>query len=206
MLVTVGTYNVLAASLGSNTIPWVTDLPPDLIAEVDALLRAANGGGNGGGSGGGSGGVTSWAALLRGPISSEYKRHFHKNWHPLPPAPHPHAADSSLMRRLWAQPDLGSNADLDPLLRGAPVADDVATGLCAPPLPCRARGRPLRWWRVNAMGAMAGGAVSASCLRTRWSISLRRRAPPPPPPPPPPPLPALLPTMPASAPARCAAC
>ncbi|KAA8499354.1 hypothetical protein FVE85_6939 [Porphyridium purpureum] len=79
------TYNMLARSLGSNSIPWVMDVPPAAVALADAaltakhsrrLIRAA-----------GAAALPppptrqcTWAELARGPLASHYIDHFHKNY------------------------------------------------------------------------------------------------------------------------------
>tara|TARA_B110000208_G_scaffold101116_1_gene126075 strand:+ start:35 stop:1843 length:1809 start_codon:yes stop_codon:yes gene_type:complete len=96
-------YNILAGTLGSNTIPWVTSISSEMLLRVNAALGAASS----------DGGVSDWESLLRGPISAAYTAHFHKNWDVLPDG----LNESAHMRRVWAMRDVRSTADLDALLR-----------------------------------------------------------------------------------------
>eukprot|EP01006_Ploeotia_vitrea_P054243 TRINITY_DN67866_c2_g2_i4.p1 TRINITY_DN67866_c2_g2~~TRINITY_DN67866_c2_g2_i4.p1 ORF type:complete len:360 (+),score=21.53 TRINITY_DN67866_c2_g2_i4:33-1082(+) len=54
------TYNMLASSLGSNTIPWVLEISPEWITRL--------------------GGDAAWKSI-KATLSEEYKAHFHKNTH-----------------------------------------------------------------------------------------------------------------------------
>ena len=55
-------YNILAPSLGSNTIPWVTALSRELSESVDAALGVAP-----------VEGATTWETLLKRVITPEYR-------------------------------------------------------------------------------------------------------------------------------------
>ena len=68
------TYNILARSLGSNTIPWVLNVSPQTRARIEDKTGEAFG---------------TWR---RTAVDEEYKRHWHKNFH---------SGDYAAMRALW---------------------------------------------------------------------------------------------------------
>ena len=70
------TYNILARSLGSNTIPWVLNVSPQTRARIEDKTGEAFG---------------TWR---RTAVDEEYKRHWHKNFH---------SGDYAAMRALYGQ-------------------------------------------------------------------------------------------------------
>ena len=68
------TYNILARSLGSNTIPWVLNVSPQTRARIEDKTGEAFG------------------AWRKTNVDEEYKRHWHKNFH---------SGDYAAMRALW---------------------------------------------------------------------------------------------------------
>ena len=87
-------YNMLAASLGSNTIPWVMSLSPGAVAAAEKELK------NKGSS------ATTWKDFVRKTLSPEYTSSFHSNYSPVWPK-----KESIHMRSLWAA-EINSAADL----------------------------------------------------------------------------------------------
>ena len=77
------TYNILARSLGSNTIPWVLNVSPQTRARIEDKTGEAFG---------------TWR---RTAVDEEYKRHWHKNFH---------SGDYAAMRALWGCRGLGRTA------------------------------------------------------------------------------------------------
>mmetsp|Transcript_19275 Transcript_19275/g.60322 ORF Transcript_19275/g.60322 Transcript_19275/m.60322 type:complete len:431 (+) Transcript_19275:594-1886(+) len=84
------TYNILARSLGSNTIPWVMNVSPSTRERIEAATGRP------------------WAEWRKGNVDEEYKRNWHKNFA---------SGDYSAMRRLWGRP-LASAADVPDALGG----------------------------------------------------------------------------------------
>jgi len=74
-LFTALTYNILARSLGSNTIPWVMQVSPDTKRRVEGVAGLP------------------WDEWRRGAVDAEYKRHWHKNFA---------SGDYATMRKFWS--------------------------------------------------------------------------------------------------------
>mmetsp|Transcript_25085 Transcript_25085/g.75304 ORF Transcript_25085/g.75304 Transcript_25085/m.75304 type:complete len:455 (-) Transcript_25085:6-1370(-) len=87
---TVLTYNILARSLGSNTIPWVMSVSAATRARVERQTGQP------------------WGEWRKAYIDDEYKRHWHKNFK---------SGDYTAMRRLWGRP-VRSAADVPDALKG----------------------------------------------------------------------------------------
>ena len=85
------TYNNLARSLGSNTIPWVLNVSPQTRARIEDKTGEAFG---------------TWR---RTAVDEEYKRHWHKNFH---------SGDYAAMRALWGCRVLRSDSDIPEKLSG----------------------------------------------------------------------------------------
>ena len=85
------TYNILARSLGSNTIPWVLNVSPQTRARIEDKTGEAFG------------------AWRKSNVDEEYKRHWHKNFH---------SGDYAAMRALWGCRVLRSDGDIPEKLSG----------------------------------------------------------------------------------------
>ena len=85
------TYNILARSLGSNTIPWVLNVSPQTRARIEDKTGEAFG------------------AWRKSNVDEEYKRHWHKNFH---------SGDYAAMRALWGCRVLRSDSDIPEKLSG----------------------------------------------------------------------------------------
>ena len=85
------TYNILARSLGSNTIPWVLNVSPQTRARIEDKTGEA---------------FNNWR---RANVDDEYKRHWHKNFH---------SGDYAAMRALWGCRVLRSDGDIPEKLSG----------------------------------------------------------------------------------------
>ena len=85
------TYNILARSLGSNTIPWVLNVSPQTRARIEDKTGQA---------------FNNWR---RTAVDEEYKRHWHKNFH---------SGDYAAMRALWGCRVLRSDSDIPEKLSG----------------------------------------------------------------------------------------
>lgn len=92
---TLVTYNILARSLGSNTVPWVMGVSPEWEARVDAHLAAAHGAT-----------ARNWAGV-RQALAAEYGGKFHKN-----DATQDDPLKYHSMRALWATERLASADDV----------------------------------------------------------------------------------------------
>ena len=79
------TYNILARSLGSNTIPWCIAIDAAFRERVEAATS------------------TKWSAFKSATLTPEYKAHFHKNFA---------AGEYTAMRAFWAARKCASAADL----------------------------------------------------------------------------------------------
>lgn len=88
--VVVVNYNILAKSLGSNCIPWVMSVSPELRQRVEMQTGRA------------------WIEWKADTLASAYKSHFHKNYS---------SGDYATMRGLWSA-RLDSVADLPAALNG----------------------------------------------------------------------------------------
>ena len=94
-------YNLLAASLGSNTIPWVMTISQRAQKAAEQELRNK------------SGGCGSWKDFVKNVLSVEYRAGFHSNYSPVWPK-----KESSHMRAVWAA-EINSTSDLPlPLQQG----------------------------------------------------------------------------------------
>lgn len=85
------TYNILARSLGSNTIPWVLNVSPQTKERIEASTGQP------------------FHAWRRSHVDDEYKRHWHKNFH---------SGDYAAMRALWGGRVVKSDGDIPAKLKG----------------------------------------------------------------------------------------
>ena len=94
-------YNILAKSLGSNCIPWVMVVSPELQRRVEVQTGLP------------------WDQWKDDSLGTAYKQHFHKNFA---------SGDYSTMRTLWSARHLQSAADLPASLTGLSfVAPDTVS-------------------------------------------------------------------------------
>ena len=157
------TYNILARSLGSNTIPWCIAIDAAFRERVEAATS------------------TKWSAFKSATLTPEYKVHFHKNFA---------AGEYTAMRAFWAARKCASAADLpaslphlrfvaeDTVAYTADGAERVATtlrGLLRRALPeplalelfshivaAEEAGAPHAWRQSSTLSLAGGGASSGA--------------------------------------------
>lgn len=117
--ITCVSYNMLAASLGSNTIPWVMTIDPTAVAEAEQALRRKRHEqeqqqqeqGGGGGENRTPTVPTSWEEFQHKILGGEYRSKFHSNYSPVWPR-----KESYWMRSTWAI-EVNSVDDLPAILQ-----------------------------------------------------------------------------------------
>ena len=92
---TITTYNMLAKSLGTNTIPWVMHVSPSLRQRILQAQQHASG--------------DSFSTWVDQVLKPPYLQHFHKNFA---------SGSYAAMRSFWGAPVCVSQADIPPELHG----------------------------------------------------------------------------------------
>ena len=95
---TVTTYNMLARSLGTNTIPWVMDVSPTIQRKIEQASSYES--------------FTEWVDNV---LKPEYMQHFHKNFA---------SGNYAAMRRFWGAPVCQSARDIPNDLDGLEWIDE----------------------------------------------------------------------------------
>lgn len=96
------TYNMLAKSLGTNTIPWVMKVSPTMKRRIEKVTP-----------------YPSFNQWLDQVLKPEYLQHFHKNFA---------SGNYAAMRSFWGAPKCQSTADIPPELNGlAWVGEDIVS-------------------------------------------------------------------------------
>ncbi|CAJ1944451.1 unnamed protein product [Cylindrotheca closterium] len=95
---TVTTYNMLARSLGTNTIPWVMDVSPSIQRRIEQASS-----------------YDTFSKWVDNVLMPEYLQHFHKNFA---------SGNYAAMRKFWGVPNCQSANDIPKELKGLKWIDE----------------------------------------------------------------------------------